>query len=147
MADPFDRFTPGARKVLQFAQEEAQRLGHYYVGTEHLLLGLIREGEGVGAKVLGKLGIQLPDVRGAVKRIVGRGARSGLTPHAKKVIELSVDEARRLNHHYIGSEHLLLGLVREGEGIACAVLKSLDVRLDEVRAQVAAVLNEDGDTA
>src|SRR5215218_9159361 len=145
MADRFDKFTERARKVLQLAQEEAQRFNHNYIGTEHLLLGLVREGEGVAAKVLANLGVDLNKVRSAVEFIIGRGDRTvtgdiGLTPRAKKVIELSVDEARRLNHHYIGTEHLLLGLVREGEGIAAGVLESLGVSLDKVRSQVIYVL-------
>src|SRR5579884_3314081 len=147
MPDRFDKFTERARKVLQLAQEEAQRFNHNYIGTEHLLLGLVREGEGVAAKVLANLGVDLNKVRSAVEFIIGRGDRTvtgdiGLTPRAKKVIELSVDEARRLNHHYIGTEHLLLGLVREGEGIAAGVLESLGVSLDKVRAQVIHVLSQ-----
>src|ERR687890_320013 len=147
MADRFDKFTERARKVLQLAQEEAQRFNHNYIGTEHLLLGLVREGEGVAAKVLGNLGVELNKVRSAVEFIIGRGDRTvagdiGLTPRAKKVIELSVDEARRLNHHYIGTEHLLLGLVREGEGIAAGVLESLGVNLEKVRAQVMQVVSQ-----
>src|SRR3954451_7486989 len=147
MPDRFDKFTERARKVLQLAQEEAQRFNHNYIGTEHLLLGLVREGEGVAAKVLANLGVELNKVRSAVEFIIGRGDRTvagdiGLTPRAKKVIELSVDEARRLNHHYIGTEHLLLGLVREGEGIAAGVLESLGVSLDKVRNQVIYVLNQ-----
>jgi ATP-dependent Clp protease ATP-binding subunit ClpC len=147
MPDRFDKFTERARKVLQLAQEEAQRFNHNYIGTEHLLLGLVREGEGVAAKVLANLGVELNKVRSAVEFIIGRGDRTvtgdiGLTPRAKKVIELSVDEARRLNHHYIGTEHLLLGLVREGEGIAAGVLESLGVSLDKVRSQVIYVLNQ-----
>src|SRR3954452_14459898 len=147
MPDRFDKFTERARKVLQLAQEEAQRFNHNYIGTEHLLLGLVREGEGVAAKVLANLGVDLNKVRSAVEFIIGRGDRTvtgdiGLTPRAKKVIELSVDEARRLNHHYIGTEHLLLGLVREGEGIAAGVLESLGVSLDKVRNQVIYVLNQ-----
>src|SRR3954469_24603903 len=145
MADRFDKFTERARKVLSLAQEEAQRFQHNYIGTEHLLLGLVREGEGVAAKVLSNLGVELNKVRSAVEFIIGRGDRIvlgeiGLTPRAKKVIELAVDEARRLNHHYIGTEHLLLGLVREGEGIAAGVLESLGVSLEKVRAQVIEVL-------
>src|SRR3712207_6782660 len=117
MADRFDKFTERARRVLTLAQEEAQRFNHNYIGTEHLLLGLVREGDGVAAKVLANLGVELNKVRSAVEFIIGRGDRAvlgeiGLTPRAKKVIELAVDEARRLNHHYIGTEHLLLGLVR-----------------------------------
>src|SRR5512138_2431910 len=145
MADRFDKFTERARKVLTLAQEEAQRFNHNYIGTEHLLLGLVREGEGVAAKVLANMGVELNNVRPAVDVISGRVDRVvmgeiGLTPRAKKVIELAVDEARRLNHQYIGTEHLLLGLVREGEGIAAGVLESLGVSLDRVRSQVIYVL-------
>lgn len=147
MSDRFDKFTERARKVLTLAQEEAQRFNHNYIGTEHLLLGLVREGDGVAAKVLANLGVELNKVRSAVEFIIGRGDRTvtgdiGLTPRAKKVIELAVDEARRLNHHYIGTEHLLLGLVREGEGIAAGVLESLGVSLDKVRNQIIHVLNQ-----
>ncbi len=147
MADKFDKFTERARKVLTLAQEEAQRFNHNYIGTEHLLLGLVREGDGVAARVLSNMGVQLPKVRSAVEFIIGRGEQAptgdiGLTPRAKKVIELAVDEARRLNHHYIGTEHLLLGLVREGEGIAAGVLESLGVNLEKVRAQVMQVVNQ-----
>jgi ATP-dependent Clp protease ATP-binding subunit ClpC len=145
----FDKFTERARKVLSLAQEEAQRFNHNYIGTEHLLLGLVREGDGVAAKVLSNLGVELNKVRSAVEFIIGRGDRIvlgdiGLTPRAKKVIELAVDEARRLNHHYIGTEHLLLGLVREGEGIAAGVLESLGVNLEKVRTQTIQVLNQGG---
>src|SRR6478672_3305755 len=147
MNDKFDKFTERARKVLSLAQEEAQRFNHNYIGTEHLLLGLVREGDGVAAKVLANMGVELNKVRSAVEFIIGRGDRMvmgeiGLTPRAKKVIELAVDEARRLNHQYIGTEHLLLGLVREGEGIAAGVLESLGVSLDRVRAQVIHVLSQ-----
>ena len=126
--DRFDKFTDRARKVLTLAQEEAQRFNHNYIGTEHLLLGLVREGEGVAARVLENMGVELPKVRTAVEFIIGRGDRPvvgeiGLTPRAKRVIELAIDEARRLGHNYIGTEHLLLGLVREGEGIAAGVLE------------------------
>src|SRR5579862_1615199 len=145
--DKFDKFSERARKVLSLAQEEAQRFQHNYIGTEHLLLGLVREGEGVAAKVLSNLGVELNKVRSAVEFIIGRGDRIvlgeiGLTPRAKKVIELAVDEARRLNHHYIGTEHLLLGLVREGEGIAAGVLESLGVNLEKVRTQTIQVLTQ-----
>ncbi len=145
--DRFDKFTERARKVLTLAQEEATRFNHNYIGTEHLLLGLVREGEGVAAKVLGNLGVELNRVRSAVEFIIGRGDRMivgeiGLTPRAKKVIELAVDEARRLGHHYIGTEHLLLGLVREGEGIAAGVLESLGVNLEKVRSQTIQVLSQ-----
>jgi len=147
MVDKFDKFTERARKVLTLAQEEAQRFNHNYIGTEHLLLGLVREGDGVAARVLSNMGVQLPKVRSAVEFIIGRGetmimGEIGLTPRAKKVIELAVDEARRLNHHYIGTEHLLLGLVREGEGIAAGVLESLGVNLEKVRAQVMQVVSQ-----
>ena len=133
--------------MLTLAQEEAQRFNHNYIGTEHLLLGLVREGDGIAAKVLANLGVELSKVRSAVEFIIGRGDRAvlgeiGLTPRAKKVIELSVDEARRLNHHYIGTEHLLLGLVREGEGIAAGVLESLGVNLERVRAETTRVLSQ-----
>lgn len=145
----FDRFTERARKVLTLAQEEAQRFNHNYIGTEHLLLGLVREGEGVAAKVLSNLGIDLSKIRSAVDFIIGRGERQvlgeiGLTPRAKKVIELAVDEARRLGHHYVGTEHLLLGLIREGEGIASGVLESLGVNLEKVRSEVIKVLTQTG---
>jgi ribosomal protein L37AE/L43A len=145
--DRFDRFTERARKVLSLAQEEAQRLQHNYIGTEHLLLGLVGEGEGVAAKVLTHLGVDLEKVRKAVEGIIGRGERVvlgeiGLTPRAKKVIELAVDEARRLNHDFIGTEHLLLGLIREGEGIGAGVLESFGLSLQQVRAQTIQVLNE-----
>src|SRR3981081_1314371 len=145
--DRFDKFTERARKVLSLAQEEAQRFQHNYIGTEHLLLGLVREGEGVAAKVLSNLGVELNKVRSAVEFIIGRGDRIvlgeiGLTPRAKKVIELAVDEARRLNHHYIGTEHLLLGLVREGEGIASGVLQGFGLDLERVRRETLDVLNK-----
>ena len=147
MADRFDKFTERARRVLTLAQEEAHRFNHNYIGTEHILLGLVREGDGVAAKVLGNLGVELNKVRSAVEFIIGRGDRTvlgeiGLTPRAKKVIELAVDEARRLNHSYIGTEHLLLGLVREGEGIAAGVLESLGVNLERVRAETTRILSQ-----
>jgi len=145
--DRFDKFTDRARKVLTLAQEEATRFNHNYIGTEHLLLGLVREGEGVAAKILSNLGIELNRVRSAVEFMIGRGDRMlvgeiGLTPRAKKVIELAVDEARRLGHHYVGAEHLLLGLVREGEGVAAKVLDSLGVNLEKVRTQTIQVLSQ-----
>ena len=145
----YDKFTERARKVLSLAQEEAQRFQHNYIGTEHLLLGLVRDGEGVAAKVLSNLGVELKEVRGAVEFMIGRGDRIvlgeiGLTPRAKKVIEFAVDEAHRLNHHYIGTEHLLLGLVREDEGIASKVLQSLGVNLEKVRTQTIQVLSQSG---
>lgn len=147
MADKFDRFTKRARRVLSLAQEEAQRLNHNYIGTEHLLLGLVREENGVAVRVLRELGIDPRQIRERVERTVGRGQRAlygklSLTPRTKRVIELAVDEARRLGHHYIGTEHLLLGLVREGEGVAVDVLKGLGVSLDKVRSQTARVMME-----
>ena len=145
----FDRFTERARKVMQLAQEEAQRLHHNYIGTEHLLLGLLREGDGVASKVLTRLGVDLDQARQAVERVIGRGdhlvsSEIGLTPRAKKVVELAVDEARRLHHDFIGTEHLLLGLVREGEGIAAGVLESFGLSLQEVRANTLQVLRDSG---
>src|SRR5260370_5398138 len=137
----YDKFTQRARKVLSLAQEEAQRFQHDYIGTEHLLLGLVREREGIAAKVLSNLGVELNKVRIAVESIIGHGdhivlGEIGLTPRAKKVIELALDEARRLNHHYIGTEHLLLGLVRESEGIAAGDLESPGGRLAKIHQQV-----------
>ncbi len=145
MASRFEKFSERARKVLTLAQEEAQRFNHNYIGTEHILLGLVREGEGVAAKVLANLGVELPKVRSAVEFIIGRGERTssgeiGLTPRAKKVIELAVDEARRLNHHYIGTEHILLGLVKEEEGVAARVLINMGVSLPKMRSAVEYVI-------
>ncbi len=150
--DRFDKFTERAQKVLRLAQEEAQRLGHNSIGTEHLLLGLVREGDGVAAKVLSNLGVELDQVRSAVEFIIGRGDRIvlgeiGLTPRAKKVIHLAMEEGQRLNHNYIGTEHLLLGLVREGKGIAAGVLARLGVKLDDVRAQTLQVLRQPGNSS
>ena len=147
MSSRFEKFTERARKVLTLAQEEAQRFNHNYIGTEHILLGLVREGEGVASKVLSNLGVELIKVRSAVEFIIGRGERSvrgeiGLTPRAKRVIELAVDEARRLGHNYIGTEHLLLGLLREGEGVAAGVLESLGVSLEKVREETVRILQQ-----
>ncbi len=140
--DKFDRFTKRARRVLALAQEEAIRLNHNYIGTEHLLLGLVKEENGVAVKVLRELGVQPEEIIRAVERTVGRGERRPfgkptLAPRTKRVIELAVDEARLMGHHYIGTEHLLLGLVREGEGIAVSILRSLGVSLERVRSQTA----------
>jgi transcription antitermination factor NusG len=145
--DRFDKFTKRARKVLRLSQEEAQRLHHTCIGTEHLLLGLVREADGVAAKVLSNLGVELDQVRRDVEFIIGSGDRAvlgeiGLTPRAKKAIHLAVEEGQRLGHLYIGTEHLLLGLVREGEGIAADVLKRQGVKLDDVRAQTLHVLGQ-----
>jgi len=149
MNDKFDKFTNRARIVMSLAQDEAQRLGHNYMGTEHLLLGLLREGEGVAAIALQTLGVSLDDARAAVLQIIGHGDRIvvgeiGLTPRAKKVIELAVDEARRMGHHYVGTEHLLLGLLREGEGIAAGVLASRGVNLERARVTILNALNSHG---
>ncbi len=143
----FDKFTKRAKQVLQLATEEARAFNHPYIGTEHILLGLIREGEGVAARVLDDLGVKLSQARHAVEFIVGIGegpARQDqdLTARAKKVIEFAVDEAKRLNHHYIGTEHLLLGLVRNGEGVATGVLDIMGVSLEQVRTQVMRVLRQ-----
>ena len=147
MASRFEKFSESARRVLSLAQEEAQRFNHNYIGTEHILLGLVRENDGVAAKVLSNLNVELTKVRSAVEFIIGRGERSapgeiGLTPRAKKVIELAVDEARRLNHNYIGTEHLLIGLMREGEGVASGVLESLGVNLDKIRGETSRILSQ-----
>ena len=147
MASRFEKFSEKARRVLSLAQEEAQRFNHTYIGTEHILLGLVRENEGVAAKVLNNLGVELNKVRSAVEFIIGRGERTpsgeiGLTPRAKKVIELAVDEARTLNHNYIGTEHLLIGLMREGEGVPAGVLESLGVTLDKIRAETSRILSQ-----
>ena len=147
MSSRFDKFTERARKVLALAQEEAQRFNHSYISTEHILLGIVSEGSGVGTKVLGNLGVELSKVKTAVEFVIGRGESKsqgevGLTPRAKKVIELAVDEARHLNHNYIGTEHLLLGLLREGEGVAAGVLESLGVSLEKARSEVTRFLSE-----
>jgi ATP-dependent Clp protease ATP-binding subunit ClpC len=142
----FERFTDRARRVVVLAQEEARMLNHNYIGTEHLLLGLIHEGEGVAAKALESLGISLEAVRQQVEEIIGRGpqAPSGhipFTPRAKKVLELSLRESLQLGHNYIGTEHILLGLVREGEGVAAQVLVRLGADFSRVRQQVIQLLH------
>jgi ATP-dependent Clp protease ATP-binding subunit ClpC len=142
----FERFTDRARRVVVLAQEEARMLNHNYIGTEHILLGLIHEGEGVAAKALESLGISLDAVRQQVEEIIGQGqqAPSGhipFTPRAKKVLELSLREALQLGHNYIGTEHILLGLIREGEGVAAQVLVKLGADLNKVRQQVIQLLN------
>jgi ATP-dependent Clp protease ATP-binding subunit ClpC len=145
---PFDRFNDRAKRVLALAQDEAIRFNHNYIGTEHLLLGLVREGEGVAARVLDSLGVELSKVRTAVEFIIGRGEVASspsditLSPRTKKVVELAIDEARKLGHSHVGTEHLLLGLLREGEGIATGVLESLGVLPEKVRDQVIATLGQ-----
>src|SRR5438309_2537466 len=145
---PFDRFNDRAKRVLALAQDEAVRFNHNYIGTEHLLLGLVREGEGVAAHVLNSLGVELSKVRKAVEFIIGRGdattspSEITLSPRTKKVIEFAADEARKLGHSHVGTEHILLGIVREGEGIASGVLESLGVSLEKVRHQVIATLGQ-----
>lgn len=147
MASRFEKFSERARRVLTLAQEEAQHFNHSYIGTEHILLGLMREEEGVAAKVLANLGVGLNKVRSAVEFIIGRGEKPssgqiGLTPRAKKVIELAIDEARHLGHNYIGTEHLLLGLLGEGEGVAARVLDSFGITLERARAETIHFLNQ-----
>ena len=145
----FGRFTERAQRVIVLSQEEARRLGHNVVGTEHILLGLIAEGEDVAARSLLSMGISIDQVRGEVERIIGRGGQPtqgqiGFTPRSKRVLELAFDEARRLGHTYIGTEHLLLGLIREGEGVAAQVLNNLGADLEKVRAQVTSQLGGGG---
>ncbi|OGH96989.1 MAG: ATP-dependent Clp protease ATP-binding subunit ClpC [Candidatus Melainabacteria bacterium RIFOXYA12_FULL_32_12] len=143
----FERFTEKAIKVIMLAQEEARRLGHNFVGTEQILLGLIGEGTGIAAKTLKAMGVNLKDARVEVEKIIGRGSgfvavEIPFTPRAKRVLELSWDEARQLGHNYIGTEHLLLGLIREGEGVAARVLENLGVDLNKVRSNVIRMLGE-----
>ncbi len=143
----FERFTEKAIKVIMLAQEEARRLGHNFVGTEQVLLGLIGEGTGVAAKTLKSMGVNLKDARVEVEKIIGRGSgfvavEIPFTPRAKRVLELSWDEARQLGHNYIGTEHLLLGLIREGEGVAARVLENLGVDLNKIRSNVVKMLGE-----
>ncbi len=147
MASRFEKFSERARRVLTIAQEEARQLNHNYIGTEHILLGLSREEEGIAAKVLTNLGVSLGKIRSAVEFISSGSDRpgtgdTGLTPRAKKVIELAIDEARQLGHNYIGTEHILLGLLREGEGVAAGVMESLGVTLDKARTEVTQVLSQ-----
>src|SRR5438045_1509272 len=137
----FERFTARARRTIVLAQEESRMLNHNYIGTEHILLGLIQEGEGVAATVLESLDVSLERVRRQVEEVIGRGnaAPTGhipFTPRAKKVLELSLREALQLGHSYIGTEHILLGVIREGEGVAAQVLESSGASLDRVRQKV-----------
>ena len=148
----FERFTEKAIKVIMLAQEEARRLGHNFVGTEQILLGLVGEGTGVGPKVLKEMGVSLKDSRIEVEKIIGRGSgfvavEIPFTPRAKRVLELSLEEARQLGHNYIGTEHLLLGLIREGEGVAARVLENLGVDLSKIRSQIIKALGESGEVS
>ncbi len=147
MASRFEKFSERARRVLTLAQEEAQHLNHSYIGTEHILLGLLREEEGVAAKVLTNLNVSLGKVRSGVEFIIGHGEKPstgeiGLTPRAKRVIELAIDEARNLGHNYIGTEHLLLGLLHEGGGVAAGVLDSFGITLEQVRNETTRILSQ-----
>ena len=144
----WQRFTERARRVVSFAEEEAKRLGHGYVGTEHLLLGLVRESDNVAARILDRLAVPLGRIRAGVERQIARGEdepgqQMQLTPRAKRVIDLAYEEARRLNNNYIGTEHLLLGLIHEGDGLAGRVLLSLGADLERTR-QVVEAMQEEG---
>jgi len=138
----FERFTDRARKVMALANQEAQRFNHEYIGTEHILLGLVKEGSGVGANVLKNLDVDLRKVRLEVEKLVKSGPETVAmgklpqTPRAKKVIEYAIEEARNLNHNYVGTEHLLLGLLREQDGVAAQVLMNLNLKLEDVREEV-----------
>ncbi len=147
----FGRFTERAQKVLALSQEEAIRLGHNNIGTEHILLGLIKEGEGIAAKALQSLNVTADQIQQEVEQLIGRGQNTSqtihYTPRAKKVIELSMDEARKLSHSYVGTEHILLGLIREGEGVAARVFNNLGVSLNKARQQVLQLLGSNESTS
>ena len=139
----YDKFTERARKVMVHAKEEARRFGHDYIGTEHILLGLVKEGTGVAAHVLKSLGVDLKRIRIEVEKLVQTGSASAssqqqppFTPRAKKVLELSMEEARNIGHNYVGTEHLLLGLLRENDGLAAQVLMNMGLKLETVREEV-----------
>ena len=141
MSPIYDKYTERAKRTLALATEEARRFNHNYIGTEHLLLGLVRGEEGIAARVLADLGVDIGKTRSAVEFIIGRGERVNvgdisLTPRAKKAIEFATEESRRLGHNYIGTEHILLGMVREGEGIAVGILETLGVDLDKLRQRI-----------
>lgn len=145
----FDKFSQRARQVFLLAQEEAKRYRHSFIGTEHLLLALVREGEGVAAKVLVNLGVELKAVRQAVEDEIAPGDRPatgdiGMTQRARRVVELAVDEARHQGHQYVGTEHLLLGLIQEGEGMAAPILEKLGVHLEQAREQTMAIIGGKG---
>src|SRR5216684_2893014 len=148
----YERFTDRARKVMQLANQEAQRFNHEYIGTEHILLGLVKEGSGVAANVLKNLDIDLRKIRLEIEKIVQSGpdmvtmGKLPQTPRAKKVIEYSIEEARNLNHNYVGTEHLLLGLLREQEGVAAQVLMNLGMKLEDVREEVLNLLGHNMET-
>lgn len=144
----FERFTDRARRVVVQAQEEARLLNHSYIGTEHILLGLLREDEGVGVDALRVLGVEFGPARSMVEEIIGRGAKSPsghipFTPRAKKVLELSLRESLQLGHDYIGAEHILLGLIGEAEGVACQVLMGMGVTLESIRSKVYEITSTD----
>src|SRR6476659_5302605 len=149
----YERFTDRARKVMQLANQEAQRFNHEYIGTEHILLGLVKEGSGVAADVLKNLDVDLRKIRLEVEKIVQSGpdmvtmGKLPQTPRAKKVIEYSIEEARNLNHNYVGTEHLLLGLLREQEGVAAQVLMNLGLKLEDVREEVLNLLGHGMETS
>jgi ATP-dependent Clp protease ATP-binding subunit ClpC len=143
----YERFTDKARKLLQMAEQEARRLKHGYIGTEHILLGLVKEGSGVAAHVLKNLGVELQEIQIEIEKILDSGpdrvmGKLPQTPRAKKVIEYSMEEARGLNHNYVGTEHILLGLIREAEGVAAQVLMKLGLKLEDVRAEVVNLLGQ-----
>src|ERR1700689_1084680 len=148
----YERFTDRARKVMQLANQEAQRFNHEYIGTEHILLGLVKEGSGVAANVLKNLDVDLRKIRLEVEKIVQSGpdmvtmGKLPQTPRAKKVIEYAMEEARNLNHNYVGTEHLLLGLLREQEGVAAQVLMNLGMKLEDVREEVLNLLGHNMDS-
>ena len=146
---PFERFTEKGKQVLTLAQEEAERSHHSYIGTEHLLLGLLREGEGLAAKVLNNLGVEIKKVRSTIESVLGRNERIVIqqivpTSRVTKIIEISFEEARRMGNNYVGTEHLLLGLLLEGEGIAAHVLEDLGANLEKVRGEIDRLLRESG---
>src|SRR5260221_605455 len=148
----YERFTDRARKVMQLANQEAQRFNHEYIGTEHVRLGLVKEGSGVAANVLKNLDIDLRKIRLEIEKIVQSGpdmvtmGKLPQTPRAKKVIEYSIEEARNLNHNYVGTEHLLLGLLREQEGVAAQVLMNLGLKLEDVREEILNLLGHNLDS-
>ena len=148
----FERFTEKAIKVIMLAQEEARRLGHNFVGTEQILLGLMGEGRGIASRVLKDMGVKLQHVRREVENIIGRGSgfvavEIPFTPRTKRMLELSLEEARQLGHNYIGTEHILLGMIREGEGVGPKVLEILKVDTQEVRRRIMHVLGEGPDSS